>query len=58
MRASAHTHTQKYVILIAFPWQQWFHERTSVLRHTYVASFVISNVHPFLKDYHYSSFKT
>ena len=25
------THTE-YVIFIAFPWQQWLHERTSVLR--------------------------
>jgi hypothetical protein len=27
----ARTHTQKYVILIAFPRQQWFRERASVL---------------------------
>ena len=30
------THSE-YVILIAFPLQQWLHERTSVLRYTYVA---------------------
>jgi len=24
----------EYVILIAFPLQQWLHERTSMLRHT------------------------
>ena len=30
----------EYVILFAFPLQQWLHERTSVLRHTYIASFV------------------
>ena len=30
----------QYVILIAFPLQQWLHERVSVLRYTYIA-FVI-----------------
>jgi hypothetical protein len=28
----------EYVTFIAFPWQQWFCERASVLRYTYVAS--------------------
>jgi hypothetical protein len=38
-----HTHTHsKYVILIAFPRQQCFRERTSVLRYTYIASLVQS----------------
>jgi hypothetical protein len=38
-----HTHTQKYVILIAFPRQQWFRECALLLRNTYIAcvSFVI-----------------
>ena len=27
----------EYVILIAFPLQQWLHERSSVLRYTYIA---------------------
>jgi hypothetical protein len=27
----------KYVILIAFPLQQWMHERASMLRYTYIA---------------------
>ena len=27
----------EYVLLIAFPLQQWFHERASMLRYTYVA---------------------
>ena len=27
----------EYVIFIAFPLQQWLHERTSTLRHTYSA---------------------
>ena len=32
-----HIHTQtKYAILIAFPRQQWLHERVSTLRYTYV----------------------
>jgi hypothetical protein len=29
------------VILIAFPLQQWLHERTLVLRYTYIACFVL-----------------
>jgi len=29
----------EFVILIAFP-QQWFHERTSMLRYTYIACLV------------------
>jgi fatty acid desaturase len=31
-----YTH-REYVILIAFPKQQWLHERASVLRYTYIA---------------------
>ena len=27
----------EYVILIAFPLQQWLHERTSMVRYTYIA---------------------
>jgi len=27
-----------YAISIAFPWQQWLHERNSTLRYTYIAS--------------------
>jgi hypothetical protein len=34
------THT-KYVILIAFPRQQWLHESTSMLRYAYIASLII-----------------
>jgi hypothetical protein len=33
------THSE-YVICIAFPLQQWLHERASVLRHRYIACFV------------------
>ena len=31
-----------YVILIAFPWQQWLRDRTSMLRYTYIACLVIT----------------
>ena len=34
------THSE-YVILIAFPLQQWLHEGASVLRHKYIACLVI-----------------
>ena len=30
------THVE-YVIIIAFPWQQWLRERASMLRYTYTA---------------------
>ena len=32
-----YTHTQKYVILVPSPPQQWFRERASLLRYTYIA---------------------
>jgi hypothetical protein len=32
----------EYVILIAFPQQQWLHERASMLRDTYIACIVRS----------------
>ena len=35
------THSE-YVVLISFPLQQWLHERTSVLRYTYIACLVSS----------------
>ena len=35
------THTQIYVLLIAFPRQKWLCERSSVLRYTYIACLVI-----------------
>jgi hypothetical protein len=41
MRMHTHTHTQQYVILIAFPQQQWFRERASMLRYTYIACLVL-----------------
>ena len=35
-----HAHTDKYIILIAFPLQQWFRERASVLHYAYIACLV------------------
>jgi hypothetical protein len=40
-RTHARTHTEKYVIIIAFQRQQWFLERASILRYTYIACFVL-----------------
>ena len=37
---AANTHSE-YVILIAFPRQQWLRERAPMLRYTYIASLVI-----------------
>ena len=39
---ATNTHSE-YVILIAFPQQQWLHERASMLRHTYIACLFILN---------------
>ena len=38
--ARTRTHTDKYIILIAFPRQQWFRDRTSMLRCPYFACIV------------------
>ena len=40
-RTHNHAHTNQYVIPIAFPQQQWFRERASVLGYTYIASIVL-----------------
>ena len=37
---TTNTHSE-YVILIAFPLQQWLHERTSILSFTYIACVVV-----------------
>jgi hypothetical protein len=34
------THSE-CIILIAFPWQQWLRERSSVLRYTYIACLIV-----------------
>jgi hypothetical protein len=42
-----HAHTDQYVILIAFPQQEWFRERDSVLLYTHFAclvSYIFSDV--------------
>ena len=39
-RTCTHAHTDQYVILIAFPQQQWFRERASLLRYTYIVCIV------------------
>jgi hypothetical protein len=36
------THAHKSVVLIAFPWQEWFRERASLLRCTYIACLHVS----------------
>jgi len=44
---ATNTHTE-CVLLIAFPLQQWLHERASLLRYKYMACLVISFVPPTL----------
>jgi hypothetical protein len=39
-RTHKHAHTDQYVILIAFPLQQWIPERVSMLRYTRIACLV------------------
>jgi len=39
MTKATNTHS-RYVILIAFPLQQWLHERASVLSYTYIVCLV------------------
>ena len=39
--ARKHAHTDQYVILIVFPQQQWFSERASMLRYTYIVIFSV-----------------
>ena len=41
LRLQTHTHSE-YVILIVFSRQQWAYERSSMLRHTYIASLINS----------------
>jgi hypothetical protein len=46
-RTRKHAHTDQYVILIVFPQQQWFRERASMLRYTYIACLVIHFLYNF-----------
>jgi hypothetical protein len=39
-RTRKHAHTDQCVMHIAFPQQQWFRERASMLRYTYIACLV------------------
>ena len=43
-RTHKHVHTDQYVILIAFTQQEWFRQRASILRYTYIASLDFSKV--------------
>jgi hypothetical protein len=47
---ATNTHSD-YVILMSFLLQQWLHERTSLLRFTYIACLVLNCVHHFLARY-------
>jgi uncharacterized cupin superfamily protein len=40
-RTHKHAHTDQWVILIAFPQQQWFRERATVLRSTNTACLLL-----------------
>ena len=44
---ATNTHSE-YVIVIAFPQEQWLHERALMLRHTCIASLVLLSLYPFL----------
>jgi hypothetical protein len=46
-RTRKHAYTGQYVILIAFPQQQWFRERALMLRYTYIACLVLYLFSPF-----------
>jgi hypothetical protein len=48
---STNTHSE-YVTLIAFPLQQWLHERASMLSYTYIACLDILYGHFFLMLVH------
>ena len=49
---ATNTHSE-YVMLIAFPLQQWLHERASILCYTYIACIVVlySMIKLRVKDY-------
>ena len=50
---STNTHSE-YVTLVAFPLQQWLHERASMLRYTYCTLHVLLNVYPHMQECPYS----
>ena len=41
MHTDTLTHADRYVILIAFPQQQWLQEHALMLRYTHIACFVM-----------------
>ena len=41
IRMTSATHTLKYATLIAFPQQQWFRERDSMLRYAYIVYLLV-----------------
>jgi hypothetical protein len=41
VRMRRHAHTDQYVILVAFPQQQWFRERASILCFAYITCIVL-----------------
>jgi hypothetical protein len=41
-RTRKHAYTNQYAILFAFPQQQWFRERASVLCYTYISCLVVA----------------
>ena len=43
-RTHARTHAHRNVLLIAFPRQQWFRKRASVLRYTHIACVVYNKI--------------
>jgi hypothetical protein len=49
-RTRKHAHAHQYILLTAFPQQQWFRERASLLRDTYIACPVLSNPVYVIKD--------
>ena len=45
LRAGYRRLQTEYVIRIAFPLQQWFHERASVLRYAYIGGLMGAAMH-------------
>jgi hypothetical protein len=46
IKATIETHTNSYVLTIAFPLQQWLHEGNSLLRYTYIVVFKVNLLAP------------
>ena len=51
---ATNTHSE-YVIVIAFPLQQWLRERVSVLRYTYIVFFLILSPHSLVLNFNFRS---